>query len=540
LLYNGLKTVELTDEELANFYNGALKVDALQNQYLLLKHENEIVDKFRYDDGKFIRLKYKAIDTGNLLGRIKPRNVRQELYMDLLLNDEIPVKCAVGVAGCLSGDTLIPINRNKKGWTITIENLYNRLHRKENPTGKWWRKDSKTYVQYREEKSGTIRLVELVNVIKSGEKVVYGLETEGGNKILATRDHKFFTEKGWLSLSELKVGDLVWTKGTQQNVTIKKKKPLYRHVAGLINHPHRVVNKKNSVVAHHLVIESDLNKLSYAEYIEILRDKNGIVNHNLRFIDPSKEVVHHIDGNYINNEINNLKLMPIGEHRKLHAYDGQMNNVLFKSKLDKISSIMKKDSRMTYDIILKDEPHNFVANNFIVHNSGKTFLATAYAMQQLKAGEFQRMVIIRNNISVQGVPQLGALPGDATDKLKNSCAFMSDIIGDIFFDDLIQRKQIEIAYLGDMRSRSIGNAIILCNESQNLNTDLIKMIITRVGEGSKIIFDFDLTQIDHKTFEKDNGMVAMVEGLKGNPLFGIVELDRIERSAVARLAELIN
>ena len=86
---------------------------------------------------------------------------------------------------------------------------------------------------------------------------------------------------------------------------------------------------------------------------------------------------------------------------------------------------------------------------------------------------------------------------------------------------------------------SISNAIILCNESQNLNTELIKMIITRVGEGTQIIFDFDLTQIDHKSFEKDNGMIAMTDALQGNQLFGMVELDSIERSAVARLAELI-
>ena len=105
--------------------------------------------------------------------------------------------------------------------------------------------------------------------------------------------------------------------------------------------------------------------------------------------------------------------------------------------------------------------------------------------------------------------------------------------------NFLQQNKIQISYLGDMRSRSINNSIILCNESQNLNTELIKMIITRVGEDSRLILDFDLSQIDHKNFEKDNGMLAMLEGLQGNELFGAVELDRIERSAVARLAELI-
>lgn len=171
--------------------------------------------------------------------------------------------------------------------------------------------------------------------------------------------------------------------------------------------------------------------------------------------------------------------------------------------------------------------------------SGKTYLATAYALQELQQGKYERLVIIRNGIPVQGVPALGALPGDVTEKLKSSCMFMSDIIGDLFFDSFLQQNKIQITYLGDMRSRSIANSVILCNESQNLNTELIKMVITRVAENSQLIFDFDLSQIDHKNFEKDNGMLSMIEGLQGNELFGMVELDRIERSAVARLAELI-
>jgi PhoH-like ATPase len=174
-----------------------------------------------------------------------------------------------------------------------------------------------------------------------------------------------------------------------------------------------------------------------------------------------------------------------------------------------------------------------------VAGSGKTYLASAYALQELQLGKYERMVIIRNGIGVSGVKELGILPGDATEKQKNTCLFMADIIGDIFFDNFLQNNKIQISYLGDMRSRSISNAIILCNESQNLNTELIKMIITRVAENSQLILDFDLSQIDHKNFEKDNGMLSMLEALQGNELFGCVELDRIERSAVARLAELI-
>lgn len=174
-----------------------------------------------------------------------------------------------------------------------------------------------------------------------------------------------------------------------------------------------------------------------------------------------------------------------------------------------------------------------------VAGSGKTFLSTAHALQELQRGKYNKIVVIRNGIGVANVPELGILPGSETEKLKASCAFLGDIITDFMFDSFLQQNKIEIVYLGNMRSRSISNSYILCNEAQNLTTDLVKMIITRVGEGSRLIFDFDLSQIDKKVFEKDNGMMAMNESLKGNPLFGSVELDMVERSEVAKLAGLI-
>jgi predicted ribonuclease YlaK len=85
----------------------------------------------------------------------------------------------------------------------------------------------------------------------------------------------------------------------------------------------------------------------------------------------------------------------------------------------------------------------------------------------------------------------------------------------------------------------LSDSIILVSEAQNLTTSLIKTILFRVWENSTIIFDADLDQIDKKCFEKDNGIVGMVESLKGNKLFGMCELDVIERSEVAKLAGLI-
>lgn len=223
-----------------------------------------------------------------------------------------------------------------------------------------------------------------------------------------------------------------------------------------------------------------------------------------------------------------------------YRYDGaKFVKIKYKAIENQVLGRIKprnQHQELLFDLLDTDIPLLGIAG---CAGSGKTYCTTAHALQEVQKGKYERIVIIRNNISVSGVPELGILPGDTTDKLKESVAYIGDIISPFMFDTFLSQNKIEIVYLGTMRSRSISNSYILCNESQNLSTELIKMVITRVAEGSRLVFDFDLSQIDRKTFEKDNGMVAMTESLKGNPLFGMVELVDVERSAVARLASLI-
>lgn len=171
--------------------------------------------------------------------------------------------------------------------------------------------------------------------------------------------------------------------------------------------------------------------------------------------------------------------------------------------------------------------------------SGKSYLATAWALQEVHKGNYSKLVVIRNNIIAKDSTDIGAIPGDETQKLKSHCMFIADIIDEFMFDTLLQQGKIQLAFLGNMRGRSLSNSIILCSEAQNLNVNLVKMIITRIGDKSTLIFDLDWDQIDNRKFETDNGMISLVESLKGNPLVGIVELQDIERSAVAKLAALI-
>ena len=189
-----------------------------------------------------------------------------------------------------------------------------------------------------------------------------------------------------------------------------------------------------------------------------------------------------------------------------------------------------------FDLLQSDTPVKVV---FGESGSGKSYLATAWALQEIQKGTYQKLVVIKNNILVADTQDIGAVPGTEFEKLRQHCAFITDITSDFMFESMVQKGSLELAYLGTMRGRSLSSCIVLCSEAQNLTTKLVKMIVSRIAEKSVLIFDFDIDQVDKKSFEKDNGMMVMLEALKGNPLFGVVELDKIERSAVARLAELI-
>lgn len=170
---------------------------------------------------------------------------------------------------------------------------------------------------------------------------------------------------------------------------------------------------------------------------------------------------------------------------------------------------------------------------------GKTWLATCYALQELEKKRYDKILFLRNNVPIEGVGDLGLLPGDSNDKLKGYFAYISDILNPFMFETFLSQNKIEIAWLGDMRGRNISNSIVVCSESQNLTKSLVKMIVSRMGENTRLIFDFDLEQIDSKKYEKDNGMQCVINSLTGNPMFGIVELIDVERSPLARLASLI-
>lgn len=172
--------------------------------------------------------------------------------------------------------------------------------------------------------------------------------------------------------------------------------------------------------------------------------------------------------------------------------------------------------------------------------SGKTLIALSYALEQVHKGVYSKLVFVRNNIVVADTNDIGFLPGDMRDKMSIWGAPLADHLGgQEMLDRLIDDGIIEIYPLSHMRGRSICNSIVLCDECENMNDKLVTFLMSRIEKDSEIIFCGDVAQIDHRKFEKNNGIKAMLEHLAGEPLFGTVKLLKSERGPVAALCDKI-
>tara|TARA_Y100000589_G_C27157635_1_gene631457 strand:+ start:341 stop:1336 length:996 start_codon:yes stop_codon:yes gene_type:complete len=139
--------------------------------------------------------------------------------------------------------------------------------------------------------------------------------------------------------------------------------------------------------------------------------------------------------------------------------------------------------------------------------TGKSYLAVAKAVQYLKRGNIDKIILSRP--AVEAGENLGFLPGDMKDKVDPYLRPIYDALYEMIPFDLVEKKIqegiIEIAPVAFMRGRTFKNSFIIIDEAQNTSSIQMKMILTRLGQGSKMIINGDLTQIDIK-YINDSGL----------------------------------
>ncbi|WP_156097059.1 PhoH family protein [Mesoaciditoga lauensis] len=148
--------------------------------------------------------------------------------------------------------------------------------------------------------------------------------------------------------------------------------------------------------------------------------------------------------------------------------------------------------------------------------TGKTYLAVAMAVEALRRGEVQRIVLVRP--AVEAGEKLGFLPGDMLEKVDPYLRPLYDSLFDMMsperFNYYRSKSIIEVAPLAYMRGRTLNSAFIILDEAQNTTRGQLKMFLTRMGFGSKAVITGDITQIDLENRE-DSGLVESTKILKG-------------------------
>lgn len=300
--------------------------------------------------------------------------------------------------GCIYGDAEIIVNRGGNARRFRLSDLVDKFNggtgRTGNRGGRFrWDTSIQTHIQ-REGKDGTIRLAVLKHAWCSGIKKTFILTTSTGRAVRATSEHPFLTDRGWIKLGDLHIGDQVRCIAGQKT-TGSNPKPTYRAIYRMHNHPFscRRKNGSASVERHRLTAEASLNGLTYQQFVSQIHSGD---TSELKFVNPRELEVHHRDGDHSNDSPDNLEVLRIRDHRLRHAEEGY-KNVLYKTAFEEVVSIKYYGEEVTYDLEVADDPHNFLANGFVVHNSGKSF---AYLIPAILSG--QKVIVSTDTIALQG------------------------------------------------------------------------------------------------------------------------------------------
>ena len=176
--------------------------------------------------------------------------------------------------------------------------------------------------------------------------------------------------------------------------------------------------------------------------------------------------------------------------------------------------------------------------------SGKTYTAIALAVRALKNKEVKKIILSRP--AVEAGEKLGFLPGDMKDKIDPYLQPLYDALEDMIppakLAEYMTNKTIQIAPLAFMRGRTLSDAIIILDEAQNTSVQQIKMFLTRMGLGSKMIITGDMTQIDLPPQQK-SGLKDAMEVLKDIKGIGFVHFnqkDIVRHKLVQRIVDAYN
>ena len=171
--------------------------------------------------------------------------------------------------------------------------------------------------------------------------------------------------------------------------------------------------------------------------------------------------------------------------------------------------------------------------------TGKSALALCAGLEAVVERQEHRKVMVFRPLYAVGGQELGYLPGTENEKMNPWAEAVFDTLGSVVrpevVDEVLARDQLEVLPLTHIRGRSFHDTFVIVDEAQSLERNVLLTVLSRVGQNSKVVLTHDVAQRDNLRVGRHDGVVAVIEALKGNDLFAHVTLQRSERSAIAAL-----
>ena len=171
--------------------------------------------------------------------------------------------------------------------------------------------------------------------------------------------------------------------------------------------------------------------------------------------------------------------------------------------------------------------------------TGKSALALAAGLESVLERKLHDRVIVFRPLYAVGGQELGYLPGSESEKMSPWGQAVFDTLGSVVhrnvIEEILSRELLEVLPLTHIRGRSLHNAFVIVDEAQSLERNVLLTVLSRIGQNSRVVLTHDVAQRDNLRVGRHDGVAAVVEKLKGNPLFGHVTLTRSERSPIAAL-----
>ena len=171
--------------------------------------------------------------------------------------------------------------------------------------------------------------------------------------------------------------------------------------------------------------------------------------------------------------------------------------------------------------------------------TGKSALALCAGLEQVMERRRHKKVVVFRPLYAVGGQDLGYLPGSEAEKMSPWAQAVFDTLGALVhenvLDEVMSRGMLEVLPLTHIRGRSLHDAFVIVDEAQSLERGVLLTVLSRIGTGSRVVLTHDVAQRDNLRVGRHDGVVAVIEALKGHPLFAHVTLTRSERSPIAEV-----